>query len=40
MRGVKDKLIGKDQVLEWKKAAACERVGDFQPAEREYQPGL
>jgi hypothetical protein len=39
MRGVKDKLITKDQILE-RKNAAGERLGGFPPAHREYQPGL
>jgi AAA ATPase domain len=39
MRGVKDKLIAKDQILEWKSAAG-ESARAFALPEREYQPGL
>jgi hypothetical protein len=38
MRGVKDKLVGKDQILAWKNAAD-EPARSTSP-EREYQPGL
>jgi hypothetical protein len=39
MRGIKDKLITKDQILEGKNAAH-ERAGAFSVAQREYQPEL
>jgi hypothetical protein len=39
MRGIKDKLIAKDQILDGK-TAADERVGGAALAQREYQPGL
>ena len=39
MRGVKDKLIAKDQILDGKTAADA-RVGGAALAQREYQPGL
>jgi len=39
MRGIKDKLITKDQILAGKSAAG-ERLGGAPLAEREYQPGL
>jgi len=39
MRGIKDKLITKDQILAGKSAAE-ERLGGAPLAEREYQPGL
>lgn len=39
MRGVKDKLITKDQILE-RKNAADEHVEAAPLAQREYQPGL
>jgi hypothetical protein len=39
MRGIKDKLITKDQILAGKSATG-ERLGGTPLAEREYQPGL
>ena len=38
MRGVKDKLITKDQILERKGAA--EAIGELSAAQKEYQPNL
>ena len=38
MRGVKDKLITKDQILERKSAA--EAIGELSAAQKEYQPNL
>jgi hypothetical protein len=39
MRGIKDKMITKDQILGWK-SGADERAADFSPPQPQYQPSF